>query len=447
GVEPGAAGIKPGAAGIKSGAPGPLTQAELRRRLVASRHAVSMKMAILDPGRQSCRRGPVGRSALVAGDVALAAARADMTLGAPCPSPPAKQVKPPPKGKRCQVNDETRTAAGAATRPARTGGGRRTERLGKLLRFLRPYRGQVLLIMGLVLFQTLTELYLPALMASIVDRGVVPGDIGHIRRTGGLMLLVAGVGVGAAIMTSRLSSRTASAYGRDLRGRVFRRVTAFSMREFDELGTATLITRTTNDVTQVQQVLFMTLRMFVSAPLMALGGVFMAISTDPGLSWVIVAVVPVLGVIGAAVAAKSKPHYWVLQAKIARMNRVVREWLTGVRVVQAFNREEYKRHGFGATSRDLTDTGVRVHRLMAAGMPMMMVVLNMTTVAVMWFGGIRIDQGHMQVGALMAFIQYVMLIMFSLLMVTMIFVIFPRAAVSAARINEVLEIEPEVKDA
>src|SRR5690606_11242000 len=294
GVEPGAAGIKPGAAGIKSGAPGPLTQAELRRRLVASRHAVSMKMAILDPGRQSCRRGPVGRSALVAGDVALAAARADMTLGAPCPSPPAKQVKPPPKGKRCQVNDETRTAAaGAATRPARTGGGRRTERLGKLLRFLRPYRGQVLLIMGLVLFQTLTELYLPALMASIVDRGVVTGDIGHIWRTGGLMLLVAGVGVGAAIMTSRLSSRTASAYGRDLRGRAFRRVTEFSMREFDELGTATLITRTTNDVTQVQQVLFMTLRMFVSAPLMALGGVFMAISTDPGLSWVIVAVVPV----------------------------------------------------------------------------------------------------------------------------------------------------------
>lgn len=319
--------------------------------------------------------------------------------------------------------------------------------MGKLLRFLRPYRGQVLLIMGLVLFQTLTELYLPALMASIVDRGVVTGDIGHIWRTGGLMLLVAGVGVGAAIMTSRLSSRTASAYGRDLRGRVFRRVTAFSMREFDELGTATLITRTTNDVTQVQQVLFMTLRMFVSAPLMALGGVFMAISTDPGLSWVIVAVVPVLGVIVAAVAAKALPLFRALQEKIDTLNRVVRERLTGVRVVRAFNRETYERRRFDAANRDLTDTGVRVHRLMAAGMPMMMVVLNMTTVAVMWFGGIRIDQGHMQVGALMAFIQYVMLIMFSLLMVTMIFVIFPRAAVSAARINEVLEIEPEVKDA
>lgn len=320
-------------------------------------------------------------------------------------------------------------------------------RLGKLLRFLKPYRTHVWLIIALVLFQTLTELYLPALMASIVDQGVVTGDIGHIWRVGGMMMSVAAVGVAAAIWTTRISARTASAFGRDLRSSMFRRVTEFSMREFDELGTATLITRTTNDVTQVQQVLFMTLRMMVSAPLMAVGGVMMALATDVGLSWVIVAVVPVLGVIIAVIAARAMPLFRSLQEKVDTLNRVVRERLTGVRVVRAFNREEHERRRFGAANRDLTETGVRVHRLMAAGMPMMMIALNMTTVAIMWFGGLRIDQGHMQVGALMAFIQYVMLIMFALLMVSMMFVIFPRAAVSAGRINEVLETEPEVEDA
>lgn len=325
--------------------------------------------------------------------------------------------------------------------------GKGSSRLGKLLRFLKPYRTQVLLIIGLVLFQTLTELYLPTLMASIVDEGVAVGNIGHIWRVGGIMMSVAAVGVSAAIVTTNISSRTASAFGRDVRSGLFRRVTDFSMREFDELGTATLITRTTNDVTQVQQVLFMTLRMMISAPLMAVGGVIMAISTDAGLSWIIVAVVPVLGVIIAAIAAKAMPIFRSLQEKVDTLNRVVRERLSGVRVVRAFNREDHERRRFGAANRDLTDTGIRVHRLMAAAMPMMMIVLNMTTVAITWFGGIRIDEGHMQVGALMAFIQYVMLIMFSLLMVSMMFVIFPRAAVSAGRINEVLEMEPDVEDA
>lgn len=315
-----------------------------------------------------------------------------------------------------------------------------------MLQFLKPYRPQVLLTLALVLFQTLTELFLPALTASIVDRGVVPGDIGHIWRTGGLMLLVAGVGVATAIATTRISSRTSSAFGRDLRRSLFRRVTDFSMHEFNELGTATLITRTTNDVDQVQRVLFMTLRMIVSAPLMAVGGIIMALSTDTGLSWVIVAVVPVLGVIVAILASKALPIFRSLQEKIDTLNRVVRERLTGVRVVRAFNREEHESRRFGGANRDLTDTGIRVHRLLALGMPLMMVILNMTTVAIVWFGGLRIESGHMQVGDLMAFIQYVMLIMFSLLMVTMMFVIFPRAAVSAARINEVLGMEPQVVD-
>lgn len=319
--------------------------------------------------------------------------------------------------------------------------------MGKMLRFLRPYRTQVLLIIGLVLFQSLTELFLPALMASIVDQGVVPGDLGHIWRTGGLMLVVAGLGLAAAIVNTRVSSRTASAFGRDVRSQVFRRVTSFSMNEFNQLGTATLITRTTNDVEQVQRVLFVTMRVLVSAPLVAVGGVLMALSTDTGLSWVIVVVVPLLGVIIALLASKAMPLFHSLQAKIDTLNRVVRERLTGVRVVRAFNREDHESRRFTAANRDLTDTGLQVQRLMALGMPLMMVILDLTTVAIVWFGGMRIEGGHMQVGDLMAFIQYVMLIMFSLLMLTMMFVLFPRAAVSAQRIGEVLDMAPEVVDA
>lgn len=301
-------------------------------------------------------------------------------------------------------------------------------------------------VVGLVFFQSLAELYLPALMASIVDRGVVPGNIGHIWRVGGLMLLVAAAGVAAAVVAVYFSSRTATAFGRDVRAALFRRVTSFSMHEFNQLGTATLITRTTNDVTQVQQVVFMMLRMMISAPMMAIGGVIMAMATDRTLSLIIVVVVPVLAIIIGVIAAKGMPIFRSLQEKVDALNRVVRERLTGVRVVRAFNRTDHERRRFGIANRNLTDTGIRVHRLMAAAMPVMMIVLNVTTIAIMWFGGIRIDGGHMQVGDLMAFIQYVMLIMFSLLMVSMMFVIFPRAAVSAGRINEVLETIPEIED-
>lgn len=318
--------------------------------------------------------------------------------------------------------------------------------MGRMLQFLKPYRTQVALIIFLVLFQTLTELFLPALMASIVDRGVTLGDLGHIWRTGGLMLLVAGLGVLAAMAATWLSARTAAAFGRDVRSRLFRRVTSFSMHEFNQLGAATLITRTTNDVEQVQRVLFLSMRLLVRAPLMAVGGVAMALATDTGLSWVIVAVVPLLGVLISILVSKAMPIFRSLQEKIDTLNRVVRERLTGVRVVRAFNREEHESRRFTMANRDLTDTGLRVQRLMALGMPLVMVILNMTTVAVVWFGGLRIESGHMQVGALMAFVQYVMLIMFSLLMLTMMFVILPRAVASAQRINEVLEMTPEVQD-
>lgn len=298
----------------------------------------------------------------------------------------------------------------------------------------------------LVFLQSLSELYLPNLMASIVDKGVVFGDTAHIWRVGGVMLLVAALGTGAAVAATYFSARASSAYGRDVRGFVFAKVNEFSMHEMDELGTSTLITRTTNDVAQVQQALNVSLRMLVSAPLMAVGGTLMAVSTDARLSLVIVVVIPVLALLIGLIMRKGMPLFTELQKKVDALNRVVRERLMGVRVIRAFNRTDHERRRFDGASRDLMMTGLTVSRLMALAMPLMMVVLNLTTVAIVWFGGIRIDEGHMQVGDLMAFIQYVMLIMFSLMMVSMMFVMLPRAFVSARRIDEVLNTEPTIID-
>lgn len=316
-----------------------------------------------------------------------------------------------------------------------------------LFRFLKPYTALFALVVLFVFGESMAELYLPNLMASIVDEGVVFGDTDHIWRVGGIMLLVAALGTGGAVMATFVSARVANAFGRDVRQRIFSKVTSFSLHEFDELGTSTLITRTTNDVTQVQRVLNVGMRMFISAPLMAIGGIVMARATDVALSKVVIVVIPILGVLIAIIASKSMPLFRALQQKVDTLNRVVRERLTGVRVVRAFNRTGHEQRRFTEANRDLTDTGIRVFRLMAAMMPLMMLMLNLTTVAIMWFGGLRVDAGQMQVGNLMAFIQYIMLIMFSLVMMSMIFVMLPRAVVSANRINEVLQVEPEIVDA
>ena len=316
----------------------------------------------------------------------------------------------------------------------------------RLLRFLKPYRRQIALAVALVLLQSLAELFLPALMASIVDEGVVTGNTGHILRVGGLMLLVAAAGTGAAIAATYFAARTANGFGRDVRRELFRRVSAFSLQEMSHLGTATLITRTTNDVTQVQQVVYLAMRMLVSAPLMAVGGVVMAIVTDPQLAWVIAAVVPLLIFAIVAVASRALPMFRALQDKVDVLNRVVRELLTGVRVVRAFNRTDYEHRRFTAANRDLTETAIRVNRLMGASMPILMILLNMSIVAVMWLGAVRVDDGYTQIGDLMAFIQYVSLIMFAVLMVSMVLIILPRAAVSAGRIAEVLQTEPGIQD-
>lgn len=298
----------------------------------------------------------------------------------------------------------------------------------------------------LVFFQAIFDLYLPSLMADIVDVGIVNGDTDYIIRVGVRMLLIAGLGAVCAIVASLLSSKTATGFGRDLRSKVFSKVEGFSLEEFDEFGTPSLITRTTNDINQMQQVVMIMLRMMLRAPFMCIGGIIMAVSKDRKLSVVIVVVMPIIAIAMFIIGKKGMPLFKIMQEKIDRLNLVLREKLTGIRVIRAFNREEYEKERFDDANRDLTDTAIRVNRIMAVSMPIMMLLLNFTTIAVIWFGGIRIDRGSMQVGDLMAFIQYVMHIMFSLIMFSMMFIMIPRASASAIRINQVLDSTTKIKD-
>jgi ATP-binding cassette subfamily B protein len=317
----------------------------------------------------------------------------------------------------------------------------------KLFRFLKPYRFSIAAVLVLIFFQALFELYLPTLMANIIDIGVVQGDTNYILRVGGLMLLVAAIGAVCTIIAANLSSKTAMGFGKILRGKVFSRVEEFSLNEFDKIGTASLITRTTNDITQIQMLVMVMLRMMVTAPMMFIGGIIMAVSQDAALARIIIVIIPVIVVGVAIVMKKSTPLFKVMQEKLDRVNRVLREGLTGIRVIRAFDRIDYEKRRFNDANLDLTSTAIRVNRIMAGAMPLMMVAMNFMAIAVIWFGGIRVDQGSMQVGSLMAFIQYIMHIMFSLIMVSMMFVMIPRASASAVRINEVLDTVPEIKDA
>ena len=283
-------------------------------------------------------------------------------------------------------------------------------------------------------------------MADIIDKGVVVGDIPYIWKIGGVMLVVSAFSALASVVASFYSSKAAMGLGRDIRRKVFKHVESFSLQDFDKVGTASLITRTTNDITQVQQVVIMMLRMVVSAPIMFVGGLIMALSKDAKLSLVIVAAMPIL--IGSIlfILYKGVPLFQTVQKRLDRLNLVLRENLTGIRVVRAFNREKEEQVRLRKANEELTDVSIKVNKLMAFLMPIMMLVMNLTVVGVIWFGGIRIDNGGMQIGDLMAYIQYVMLIMFSLVMASMMFVMVPRAAVSAKRINEVLEMEPTFLD-
>jgi ABC-type multidrug transport system, ATPase and permease components len=316
-----------------------------------------------------------------------------------------------------------------------------------LLRYFKPYRWLAALVLLLVFLQSLSELYLPTLMADIVNQGVLFGDTAYILRTGVWMLLTAAFGVVCNIAASYFSAKASSGFGRDLRSRLFAHVSGFSMREFDRFGAASLMTRVTNDVTQVQQTIIMMLRMMAAAPMMAVGGMLMALAMDAQLALVIIAVIPVLALTIFLISRKAMPLFKSMQTRLDRLNLVQREGLTGVRVIRAFNRTAHEQRRFDDANRELTDTALKATRIMAFTMPAMMLIVNFSSVAIVWFGGIRIDRGDLQVGDLMAFIQYAMMILFSLLMMSMLFVMLPRAAVSAGRIREVLELPASVRDA
>ena len=316
----------------------------------------------------------------------------------------------------------------------------------KLSRFLSPYQWLIGGVLVVLLLQSIAELYLPTLMADIIDTGVVKGNVPYIWRVGEVMLLVALGSAACAVIASYLSARVGVGYGRDLRRMVFTRVESYSLHEFDKLGTATLITRSTNDVTQVQNVTIMILRMVVSAPIMAVGGLIMAVNKDAQLTLVLVIAIPVLVGLILIIFTRGMPLFKALQKKLDRVNLVLREGLTGIRVVRAFDRVSYEQGRFEDANRDLTNTSIRVNQIMAFLMPAMMLTMNITTLVIVWFGGLRIDAGHMQVGGLFAFMQYAMQILFSMVMMSIMFIMLPRAEVSAVRINEVLETVPEIND-
>lgn len=316
----------------------------------------------------------------------------------------------------------------------------------KLLKYLKPFAPSVVTVLIFLFLQSLAELYLPTLMSDIVDIGIIQGDTPYILRVGGIMLLVAAGSAFFTILASLLSAKIATGFGRNLRSKVFAQVENYSLNEFNQIGTSSLITRTTNDITQVQQVLILILRIMVTAPMMAIGGIIMAVSKDATLSLIFVVVLPFLALSIFIIAKKGIPLFKAMQVKLDHLNLVLRENLTGIRVIRAFDRIQHEKERFNNANTDLTQTAIQVNKIMAVMLPVMMLVMNLTTIAIVWFGGLRIDQGKMQVGDMMAFIQYAIQILFSLIMVSMMFVMIPRAQASAVRINEVLELSPDISD-
>lgn len=316
----------------------------------------------------------------------------------------------------------------------------------KLFKGLKPYWTLVIGVLVLVFISTMTDLELPDLMSDIVDTGIVQGDVSYILGRGGVMLLVALLGTVCTILTSYLSSKIGMGFSRDLRKKVFEKVESFSLTEINEVGTASLITRTTNDINQVQMVVIMMMRMMLSAPLMIVGALIMALGKDVELSKVILVVIPIIIVTIAIIAKFTLPMFQKMQNKIDKLNLVVRENLTGIRVIRVFNKVEAEQERFNQASLEVSRIATMANRLMGALMPLMMLILNLSIIAVIWFGGIRINDGDLMVGDLMAFIQYLTQVMFSLLMLTMMFVLIPRAQASAVRINEVLEMKSPIQE-
>ncbi|MFJ2016019.1 ABC transporter ATP-binding protein [Streptomyces nodosus] len=315
----------------------------------------------------------------------------------------------------------------------------------RLLRaYLRPYKKPIALLVLLQLLQTCATLYLPTLNAHIIDNGVVKGDTGYILAFGGLMI---GVSLGQVVCNMGavyFGARTASALGRDVRAAVFDRVQSFSSREVSHFGAPSLITRTTNDVQQVQMLALMSFTLLVSAPIMCVGGIVLALGLDVPLSGVLVAVVPVLGLCVTLIVRRLRPLFRSMQVRLDTVNRVLREQISGNRVIRAFVRDGYEKDRFRGANGDLTEVALGTGRTMALMFPMVMTVVNLSSIAVVWFGAHRIDSGGMQIGDLTAFLAYLMQIVMSVMMATFMFMMVPRAEVCAERIQEVLGTESSV---
>lgn len=309
---------------------------------------------------------------------------------------------------------------------------------------LRPYQGPITLVVVLQLIQTLATLYLPTLNADIIDNGVVRGDAGYIMHTGGVMLAVTVVQILGSIGAVYFGARTSMALGRDVRLAIFDRVQDFSAREVGHFGTPSLITRTTNDVQQVQMLALLSFTLMVSAPIMAVGGVLLALDQDVPLSSLLLVIVPLLAIVVSLVISRMRPLFRLMQTRLDRINRVLREQISGVRVIRAFVRDPGERRRFEGANTELMDVSLGVGRLMALMFPTVLLVLNVSSVAVLWFGGHRVASGAMQIGAMTAFLAYLIQILISVMMATFMFMMVPRAEVSAERIQEVLDTRSSV---
>jgi ATP-binding cassette subfamily B multidrug efflux pump len=313
-------------------------------------------------------------------------------------------------------------------------------------RYLGPYRWAVVAVLVLQLVQTLAALYLPSLNADIIDDGVVVGDIGHIWSTGGWMLVVSLGQVVASVVAVYFGAQVATAFGRDLRRDLFHTVQTYSAREMAQFGAPTLITRGTNDVQQVQMTVLMTFTIMVMAPIMLVGGVILALAEDVTMSGLLLIIVPVLAATAGVIVWRMVPHFRRMQKRIDAINSVLREQITGLRVVRAFVREHREKERFGVVNEELFDTSLRAGRLMALTFPVVMLIMNLASVLVLWFGAREIEAGDMQIGSLTAFLSYIMYILMAVMMSTMIFMMIPRASVAAERIGEVLETRSSVVD-
>lgn len=315
-----------------------------------------------------------------------------------------------------------------------------------LVKFLKPYWKQVTLTVVLLLLQVMSNLYLPNLNADIINNGVAKGDIRYILKTGSFMLVVTLLLAACAIASSYFSSKISMSFGRDMRRAIFHKVESFSQADLDKFGTPSLITRNTNDVQQMQMLVLLGLNLMVMAPLMCIGGVIMALRQDVVLSSSIIVIIPVMAVAVWIILSKATPLFRSIQIKIDRVNQIMREKLMGVRVIRAFVRNDYEAKRFDETNRDLTTTTLRVNRIIALAIPSLIIIMNMSTVAIIWFGGYRIDSGAMPIGNLTAFLTYIMEIMISIMLAMSMFVMVPRAEASAERVQEVLNTKPSIKD-